>query len=98
MTRYRRPNPVLALQGVELKHLVGAIIRRMSQESGEHEYQCARDLHAAIEDWLKPGILLDQVLGGGLTYKKLGEQLGISAQAAHKRYGPRRKPKSDDGA
>ena len=87
MTR-RQPDPRRELQGVGLTYVVGEIAARLSRETGDDELQCARDLHAAIDRWIGSRVTLAQVQGA--TWKQIAERLGVSAQAAQQKYGPRR--------
>jgi len=87
MTR-RQPDPRRELQGVELTYVVGGIAARLSRETGDDELQCARDLHAAIDRWVGSRVALAKMQGE--TWKQIGDRLGVSAQAAQQKYGPRR--------
>lgn len=80
-------NPKLHLQGVELTQVVRAIARRLAAQNGSEPLHCARDLRAAIDLWVDTEVLLAQTRGA--TYKEIGDMLGVSAQAAHRKYGHR---------
>jgi hypothetical protein len=81
---YRRPDPNRVLQGTPLTNLVGAIVRRLALASGEDELQCARDLAAAVNRYIDNHLMLDVIPGS--TWREIGDRLGVSPQAAHKKY------------
>ena len=80
----RKPEPERLIKDVSLVDLVGRIVARLSAQTGEPDYLAARDLKAAVDSWLYRQVLLDIVLGR--PWKEIGEKLGISAQAAHRKY------------
>jgi hypothetical protein len=72
---------------VDLMSVAGTILDRLSRQYGGDPLLYARDLHAAIDAWVGRAILLDIVQGK--TWKQIGDRLGVSAQAAHRKYRPR---------
>jgi hypothetical protein len=82
----RASDPKRTLQDVPLTVLVDRIVRRIALESGDDPLLCGRDLRAAIDDWQESRIMLEVVVR--TSWKEIGDRLGVSAQAAHRKYGP----------
>jgi hypothetical protein len=99
------PDPDRHLENVPFQDLVDRIARRTVRESGGTRLRALADLRAAVESRIEAethvrsryndenGEQLDKVLGtlkAQLTWREIGDELGVSAQAAHRRYGPAR--------
>jgi FixJ family two-component response regulator len=80
----RPPNPKLKLGDTPLRELVGKIVERLVNEYGEDKFQYALDLRAAVDSYVEHNISM--ALLAGATWKQIGEHLGVSAQAAHRKY------------
>ena len=85
MTR-RRPQPYRVVGG-ELHDYARRIIVDLGRQEGDHWYLCGRDLKAAIDVAIRRDIRRRLAEDPGLTWKRIGEDLGVSAQAAHRKYG-----------
>ncbi len=86
MTR-RRPQPYRVITWEELHAYAMRLMRDVSERSGDHPYRCGRDLKAAIDVAIRRDIRRRLADNPELTWKTIGEELGVSAQAAHRKYG-----------
>jgi hypothetical protein len=71
----------------ELHAFAWGIVGDLARQSGDHRYRCGRDLKAAIDVAIRRDIRRRLAEDPQLTWKTIGEELGVSAQAAHRKYG-----------
>lgn len=88
-----------------MRAVIDRLARRAVIYSGGTRLRALADIRAAVEASIQAEIdvgdrggatdaevLLERVMGGALprlTWRQIGEDLGVSAQAAHRKYGPR---------
>jgi len=85
MTR-RRPQPYRVVGG-ELHDYARSVIVQLGKQEGDHWYRVGRDFKAAIDVAIRRDIRRRLADNPGLTWKTIGDELGVSAQAAHRKYG-----------
>jgi len=98
------PDPDRTVEGIALREAVQKLAARAARERGDTTLRALADLRAAVESCIaaeaqrrsrypsKAEELLGNVLGARvpkLTWREVGDELGVSAQAAHRRYGRR---------
>jgi hypothetical protein len=98
----RTLDPDRSVEGATLRTVIGRLARRIVIDSGGTKLRALADIRAAVEANIRDEIhgggaigaeeLLDRVSYGAnpeRTWRQIGEDLGVSAQAAHRKYGPR---------
>ncbi len=67
-----------------LRAIVRKLARRMARDTGMTELRALADIRRAVEKAISAEMLLTD---GSRTWKAIGDDLGVTAQAAHRRYG-----------
>ncbi|HEY9376907.1 MAG TPA: hypothetical protein VIQ02_07405 [Jiangellaceae bacterium] len=80
-----RPDPKRRVRDNPLTHVVERLAARMVSESGGTNLRALTDIRAAAEHQIRIVILLDRVFGR--SWRDIGQDLGVSAQAVHRKYG-----------
>lgn len=98
------PDPDRPIERTTLRAVVKKLAERAANEHGDTLLRVLADLRAAVESCIVAEAqrrsryaneveeLLDKVPGvhtAKLTWREVGHELGVSAQAAHRRYGRR---------
>ncbi|WP_157545956.1 hypothetical protein [Hamadaea tsunoensis] len=98
------PDPYRIVEGTTLRVAVQRLAERAARERRDTTLRALADLRAAVESCIAAEVqrrsrypseaeeLLDSVMGlpiSKLTWREIGDDLGVSAQAAHRRYGGR---------
>jgi hypothetical protein len=86
MTR-QIPDPDRVLEGVAFREALDRLARRAVRESGGTTLRALADLRAAVEYCIAVEARRSRASAAKLTWREVGHELGVSAQAAHQRYG-----------
>ena len=81
----KKRGPALSLGGSEPR--VAPVVRRPARSTWLIELEKYRRLSA--EEWQRVGALVAGARAVGATWKEIGEALGVTPQAAHKRFATR---------
>lgn len=93
-----QPSPEREINGTPLRYVVDRLARRLASESGESHIRALADIQTAVDHTLRSTILLQRVLRDPPTWAAIGADLGVSAQAAHRKYAKIRRPRGDVSA
>jgi hypothetical protein len=82
-----RPDPERRVAGISLGAVVRRLASRIVEESGGSQLQALADIRAAAERQIRVEILLLRTtIVPPPSWREIGDDLGVSAQAAHRKY------------
>ena len=85
LMEHRRADPAREVQGVPINVVIRRLAARAARD-GESELRALADLRAAVDQEIAVAVTLALAVGGR-TWRALGDDLGVSPQAAHRKYG-----------
>jgi hypothetical protein len=81
----QRPDGQLVIGDVSLPYLVARILNRLARQHGGPPLSYAKHLREAIEVEVGNQVLFMRSRGD--SWREIGAELGVTAQAAHRKYG-----------